>query len=149
MTDSPNDKRDDQPAQPNEPAPLPVGALTWAAMLGRWVDFAKSALALPADDQGNRLRQSVADIIMLQAVWFSLKQIDELADQERRLGLDRAEVLIDKHASAIRARFNDAKLPAQIGDLVADAESQLEIARSQLAENDSQTDSDAGNHQPG
>ena len=116
-------------SQPGEPEPLPVASLTWAAMLGSWVDFARSALALPRDAQGDRLRQSVPDIIMLQAVWFSLQHLDELNPQERLLGLDRAELLSRKHAGAIQARFGRGELPAQLAEPISDAEQQLQKAR--------------------
>ena len=103
--------------------------LTWAVLLGRWVDFARGALALPADDTGRKMRDSVADIIMLQAVWFALGQLDELGQDERALGLDRAEVLIDKHAGALRRRWGGAGVPGTIGELVGDALTALRGAR--------------------
>ena len=43
-------------------------AMTWAALLGKWTEFAQSALALPDDDEGGRLREAVPAIIGLQAV---------------------------------------------------------------------------------
>jgi hypothetical protein len=98
--------------------------LTWAVLLARWVDFARSAIALPDDSDGRRMRDSVADVIMLQAVWFSLKQLDELNGAERALGLDRAEVLIDKHEHALAVRWGDA-MPTSIRQLIDDARRQL------------------------
>jgi len=98
-------------------------------LLGRWVDFARGALALPADDTGRKLRDSVPDIIMLQAVWFALGQVDELGKDERALGLDRAEVLIDKHAGALQRRWGGAGVPGPIGELVDDALTALSGAR--------------------
>ena len=44
--------------------------LTWAVLLARWTDFARSALALPEVGEPGLVRQSVTDIITLQAVWF-------------------------------------------------------------------------------
>ena len=99
--------------------------LTWAALLGRWIEFARSAVALPDDDAGRAVRQCVPDIIMLQAVWFALGHLDELDRDERLLGLDRAEVLIDKHAAAIESRFASLTLPEQLRDLIADARRRL------------------------
>jgi len=105
--------------------PLDAQRLTWAALLGRWIEFAKSAVALPQDQPGKRLRQSVPDIIMLQAVWFALQHMDELSADERALGLDRAELLIEKHSDAIRSRWAADPLPAQVGQLITDAHEQL------------------------
>jgi hypothetical protein len=99
--------------------------LTWAVLLGRWVQFARSAVALPEDAAGRRLRDSVGDIIQLQAVWFALQHVDELPADERALGLDKAEVLIDKHAAALRERFGEEALPAMIRELIDDARNVL------------------------
>lgn len=100
--------------------------LTWAVLPGRWVEFAKSALALPTGAEGRRLRDSVADIIALQAVWFALREIDTLPPAERLLGLDRAQVLIDKHAGTLTSRWVDgAPLPALLTDLITDARREL------------------------
>ncbi len=108
----------------DEPAPLHPERLTWAVLLGRWVDFARSAVGLPVDEQGRALRESVADIIMLQAVWYALQQMQDLAESERALGLDRAHVLIDKHEAALRDRWKP-ELPAAMVELIADARRQL------------------------
>ena len=104
---------------------LPVDTLTWSALLGHWVDVARAALALPDDDAGDRLRASVADIIMLQAVWFALGQWEGLPRDEQALGLNRAQVLIDKHADAIASRWADDPLPAKLTELIDDARNRL------------------------
>lgn len=101
------------------------GDITWAVLLGRWVEFARSALALPDDAEGQRWRQSVPDIIMLQAVTFALRQLDELDQPERSLGLDRAQILIDRHADHLHGRFGSGQLPPGLRDLVQDARQQL------------------------
>jgi len=108
--------------------PLRPRQLTWAALLGRWVEFARSALALPEDSIGAAMRKSVPDIIMLQAVWFAMKDMDGLAPAERALGLDRAEVLIDKHAGALHRRWagdGSTPMPQKLQELIDDARSQL------------------------
>ena len=102
------------------PPPLPVDRLTWAVLLGRWVEFARSAVALPNDEEGRRLRDSVGDVIVLQAVWFALQGLGELEASERALGLDRAAVLIEKHRVALTQRWG-GELPAAMGELLADA----------------------------
>lgn len=114
--------------------PLDAGRLTWAVLLGRWTDFARSAVALPEDAAGRRLRASVADLIGLQAVWFALSQMHELpadamAPAERALGLTRAGVLIDRHEAALRGRFAPDPLPEQAEELIADARAALGRSR--------------------
>ncbi len=106
---------------------MDTAKLTWAVLLGRWVDFAKSSLALPDDAAGRLLQQSVSDIIMLQAVWFALQHLDELDEQQRAVGLDRAQVLFEKHTQALQGRFND-DMPDQVSTLIADAAGQIEAA---------------------
>jgi len=98
--------------------------LTWAVLLGRWVDFARSALALPDDELGRQMRSSVTDIITLQAVWFALQHLDELDSPQRAVGIDRAEVLIEKHTAALHDRFGE-NLPQQLEELINDAHDQL------------------------
>ncbi len=115
-----------EPSLPNPndagPAPLHPRRLTWAVLLGQWVEFARSAVGLPDDGEGLRMRESVADIIMLQAVWFALQHMQELGDAERALGLDRAGVLIEKHESALRQRWG-GNMPASMHELIAEARS--------------------------
>lgn len=104
-------------------------ALTWAALLGRWVDFARSAVGLPDDAEGQRMRASVPDVIMLQAVWFALRDLDHLPEDEQRLGLDRAELLIRRHVEALADRFVDVNMPNAMSELIDDA--QQALARAQ------------------
>ena len=114
---SPDTQRDD------------LSGVTWAVLLGHWVDFARSALALPDDAAGRRLRASVPDIIMLQAVWHALGEVDGLDPDQRALGIDRAEVLIDKHAAALHDRFGNDALPDLVAELIDDARARLEATR--------------------
>ena len=103
-----------------EPEPLEPDRLTWAVLLARWTDFARSAVALPETGESGLVRQSVTDIITLQAVWFSLRQMDELEPAEQALGLNRAGVLIARHSEAIRSRFQHQPLPEDLQSLLND-----------------------------
>ena len=78
------------------------------------MEFAKSALALPQDATGDALRQSVPDIIMLQAVTCALRDLGDLSADERALGLDRAELLIEKHAEALARRWGAGAAAADV-----------------------------------
>ncbi|MEM9419633.1 MAG: hypothetical protein AAGA25_11375, partial [Planctomycetota bacterium] len=109
--------------------PLHPERLTWSVLLGRWVAFAKSALALPTDAAGRRLRQAVPDIITLQAVWFSLENLDELDADERALGLDKAQVLIEKHAAALRDAWAEDPMPEELMELIKDVKTALQRQR--------------------
>ena len=113
--------------------------LTWAVLLGQWLEFAKSALALSDDETGRRLRCSVPDIIMLQAVWFALQHLNKLDAEQLAVGLDRAEVLIEKHQGILRQRFADA-MPTQVRTLIDDATRQLDCAQSNVRGNETAFD---------
>ncbi|MCE9589850.1 MAG: hypothetical protein K8S99_04935 [Planctomycetes bacterium] len=109
----------------NQPPPDHTAPLTWAVLLGRWIEFAKSAVALPDDDPGRRMRRCVVDVITLQAVWFALREIESLPADEWALGLDRAQVLIDKHAAMIEETWAGAAMPAALRELIGDARAEL------------------------
>ena len=137
--------------------PLRPRQLTWAALLGRWVEFAQSALALPQDAVGDAVRESVPDVIMLQAVWFALKDLDSVAPDQRALGLDRAGLLIEKHAAALERRWagdladagpvaKRGAMPPQLRELVDDAGAQLSAARRRWATDPGRSD---GQNAPG
>jgi hypothetical protein len=104
----------------SEPSPLHPEKLTWAVMLGRWVTFARSAVAWPTEGDPGRLRQSVPDLIMLQAVWFALRHLDELPPDEQAVGRDRARVLIERHTQALQDRWGDT-MPSSMRELIEEA----------------------------
>jgi hypothetical protein len=103
-------------------------AMTWAALLGKWAEFARSAVALPDDGDEGRLKKSVPDIIALQSITHALAEIDELDADERALGLDRAEIGIREHASAINAIYAGEPMPEALTELIEDARLALAAA---------------------
>lgn len=103
--------------------------LTWAVLLARWTEFARCAVGLPEAGEAGLMRQSVTDIITLQAVWFSLGQMDELDPAERAIGVDRAGVLISRHTAAIHCRFGDLSLPSDLQSLLDDVLSAYEVVK--------------------
>ncbi len=113
---------------------IPVSKLTWAVLLGRWTSFARSALALPKDAQGLRMRESIADIITLQAICMSLQEIESLEPDERRLGLERARWLVERHTKAIEARYASNFMPDGLSQLLDEAKRSLEDAESDALE---------------
>lgn len=127
---TPADADEPEPRDKPRPDALDAEGLTWAVLLGRWTDFARSAVALPEDAAGRRLRDSLADLIGLQAVWFALTHLDALAGDERALGLARAGVLIERHAAALAKRYGAEGLPAQAAELIEDARVALARASS-------------------
>jgi hypothetical protein len=101
-------------------------SLTWAALLGRWVQFAQSALALPDDAAGQRWKQAVPDIIGLQALAMALAEADGLPLAERQLAVDRTSVLLDRHKSRLDSIFGSEPLHPSLRELVGDASEALQ-----------------------
>lgn len=111
-----------------EPEPLPVDEMTWAALLGRWLDFARASVALPKDAEGQRWRLAVAPIITLQAVSFALRQLDDLPEDERALGLDRAEILVRQESRNLNEAWRGEPMPELLLELMSDARLALRSA---------------------
>ena len=95
--------------------------LTWAALLGRWLDFARSAVALPDDATGRAWKASVPAIIGLQAITLALGEADRLDADQRALGLDRARILIDRYTGQLHQAFGDEPLHPMLVELIDDA----------------------------
>jgi len=103
-------------------------SLTWTVLLGRWVEFAKASVALPADDEGARWRGSVAAVINLQAVTFALGDLGRLGSEERALGRDKAEVLIRENAGVLEGVWRGEVMPGSLMELCGDAREALEMS---------------------
>ncbi|MEX0742212.1 MAG: hypothetical protein WD079_05390 [Phycisphaeraceae bacterium] len=101
--------------------------LTWAALLGRWVEFARSAVALPDDAAGRAMRQVVPDIISLQALTLALGEAETLDDDELALALDRARLLIEQHTATLEEHFPNGLHP-MLAELLDDAQEALQAA---------------------
>ncbi len=107
--------------------------LTWAALLGKWTEFARASVALPTTGEGRRWRASVAPVISLQAVTLALGDLERLAHDERPLALDRAEVAIDADERTLRQAWESAGLPDKVEELLADARAALGRAEAQIS----------------
>ncbi len=108
--------------------PLHPETLTWTALLGRWIEFAQASMALPADGQGERWRESVSCVINLQAVTFALADLHTLSVVDRPVALDRAEVLIDDNERKLGAIWAE-ELPGSLLEIIGDAHGSLTLAR--------------------
>lgn len=100
-------------------------ALTWAALLGKWTDLARAAVALPP---GDRWRSAVAPAIELQAVTCALSELDQLSPDERPLALDRASVLIERSEKTLRTLWGSDPLPPGLVALIEDAHTGMRAA---------------------
>jgi len=103
-------------------------ALTWASLLAKWTEFAQAAVGLPEDADGDRWRAAVPSIITLQAVTQALGELDLVADEERALAVDRAELLCREHASKVHELWRGEALPDEVSALVQDSRIAFEMA---------------------
>lgn len=103
--------------------------LDWAALLGRWMEFARAAVVLPDDGEGRRWRASISPIITLQAVSLALGELKLLPPDERPVAIDRAGLLIE-HESSTLGRVWDGAPPREIERLLDDAAASLKAAQS-------------------
>jgi hypothetical protein len=104
---------------------LEPGKLTWAALLGRWVELSQSALALPDDTRGRAWKAAVPDIVALQAVAMALGQAEELEAEQLALGLDRARILVERHAGHLAKLFKSEAMHPMLAELITDAEAAI------------------------
>ncbi|MBL1217857.1 MAG: hypothetical protein D8M59_10225 [Planctomycetes bacterium] len=106
-----------------------IRQLTWAALLARWMAFAKTSAALPDDAEGQRWKGSVVSIITLQAVTCALGELDGLPADEQALGLDRAEILIRAHREKLADLWQWTDIPPNLADLLMDSAAALKAAK--------------------
>lgn len=102
--------------------------MTWAGLLARWMDFARSAVGLPKTPEGDRWRDATPSIITLSAVTHALRELDELDDGERPLALDRAEILCKGTSSKLHELWRGEALPEQLIDIIEDSRVAFEMA---------------------
>lgn len=97
-------------------------AITWAMLVGRWTEFARSAVALPRAGVGGRWRESVPAIIGLQAIALALGDLDgNEVEGGRALALDTASVGIERHGRELAQTWADEPWPEELHELLADA----------------------------
>ena len=108
--------------------PLHPEALTWTALLGQWMDFARASVALPPDAEGDAWRAAVPAIITLQAVTFALADFARLPAPERPLARDKAEILINDSAAGLISAWEGICVPESVREIEADARKALSAA---------------------
>lgn len=99
---------------------LAVREMAWAALLGRWVEFAKSSVAFPEDGDGGRWKRSVVPFIELQATVWALRELDQIDAPDRPVARDRAETLVRRASAALREVWGRHPMPAAILELQDD-----------------------------
>lgn len=104
-------------------------SLTWTGLLAQWVRFAQASLAIPDEADGPRWRDSVPAIINLQAVTFALADLHQLPDDERALGTDKAQILIEKGEAELDRIWAGITRSPMLTEIVDDANKALFAAK--------------------
>lgn len=102
--------------------------MTWTALLAHWTGVAQAAKALPDEGDSGRLKRSLPEIIGLQAVAFAMADLDRVLSHERAMAIDKASVLVRRHASAINDLWRGEPLPPAVEEVIDDARLALRLA---------------------
>jgi hypothetical protein len=111
--------------------PLHPESLTWAALLGRWLDLAAASTVLSDEQQGPQWRRSISSLVTLQAVVFALDEFDALDGDERPVALDRAEVLVSEARIQLEETWPQ-EIPASLVEALDDAEEAIGMLETRL-----------------
>lgn len=106
----------------------PDSAATWTSLLAQALHLAQASAAFAKTADGDRFRAAVPAIISLQAITLALQGIDKLDHAERGLGIDRARLLLAKHAAELHTLWRGEQFPATITELMADAHAAIATA---------------------
>lgn len=106
--------------------------LTWTVLLSRWMEFAKSSVALPRGGEAGRVRRAVPSLIGLQAVTYALAEVPLLPAEEQSVARDRAEVMIRRYQGELCAIWEGEALPEAIEESVSDAKASLAVLDASL-----------------
>lgn len=104
-------------------------SLTWTGLLAQWMRFAQASLAIPNEADGARWRASVPAIINLQAVTFALADLHQLPADERALGIDKAQILIERSEAELDRSWHDKDRSPMLIEIVSDAHHAIDAAR--------------------
>ncbi len=122
--------------------------LTWVALLGGWMQFARAAVALPDDAEGRAWRASVPAMIGLQAVCMAMRTLDQLPPDEQALGVDRSRVLLEQYLRKLHEHHGGRPFHPKLEELVNDAERAIEEAARRCAATEGAPE-EAGRDDPG
>lgn len=100
---------------------LAVRELAWAALLGRWIEFAKASVALPTSGDGARWRASIAPFIELQAIVWALRELAEIPVADRPFARDRAEMQVRRAGTHLDEAWRGVPMPTAMLELLDDA----------------------------
>lgn len=97
------------------------GADAWTALLAHAMHLAKASRAWGGSAEGERMRESVAPLVQLQAVAIAMRQLGGLAPSSRAYARDQADVLLQRACESLRATWHGDPMPGPVLQAMSDA----------------------------
>ncbi|MAC18143.1 MAG: hypothetical protein CMJ23_00400 [Phycisphaerae bacterium] len=111
---------------------LPTGLITWTTLLSHWTSLVKASeglvMASPDDPDAHRWRDSITEIVTLQAVTFALGDLEAMAEPDRALARDRADLAVTESAAGLDREWRGVEMPPMLLEIAADARRAVEAA---------------------
>ena len=85
-------------------------------------------MASPDDPDAHRWRDSITEIVTLQAVTFALGDLEALSEPDRALARDRADLAVTDSAASLDRRWKGVEMPLMLLEIAADARRAVEVA---------------------
>jgi hypothetical protein len=83
----------------------------WMVLLAQATQLAAAAQAWPDGAEGDRLRESVPDLVQLQAVRIAMEQLDRIPADRRAYARDHAEWLVRRASERLGERWRGEPMP--------------------------------------
>jgi len=100
--------------------------VTWAGLLAQGVELAQASRALPASEEGDRWRASVAPLIECQALRIALASLGRLPREDRPLARDLAATTLRGAATTLDEVWRGHPMPEAILEIAEDAKRALD-----------------------
>ena len=117
---------------PDGRPPLDTGVMTWAALLARWTDLVGAGEGLrrlhPGDEDVERWRESIPEVISLQAITFALGELERIPWEDRSIARDRADLGVGNAAQRLDGIWRGIEMPPSLLEIAADARQAVEQA---------------------
>lgn len=117
---------------PKHRSELPTDLVTWTTLLGHWTDLVKAGEGLRRaadfDADAARWRDSIPEVITLQAITFALGDVDRLDASDRGLARDRAGIGIEAASGVLESVWEGVSIPGGLLEIADDAAHAMEAA---------------------
>ncbi|RPG19245.1 MAG: hypothetical protein CBB69_005525 [Phycisphaera sp. TMED9] len=117
---------------PDHRSKLPTDLVTWTTLLGHWTDLVKAGEGLRRAAESNadasRWRDSIPEVIRLQAITFALGDLDRLEVPDRGLARDRAGLGIEAAHEVLERIWTGQPFPESLAEIARDAADAINLA---------------------